>query len=300
MAYSLFLGTGPVGQLEIFSVLCKEAIKKGLPLENAVTESYLAMKEGIRQNVARGLNPFPGYGCGGEKFERSFATFHPLCLYAEYAKIAMPHLDYPVIAVEGERESFDSFCRIVESFGLSDKIMPENMKFVSSSYTDSRLQKGSITLPDVAGLVEEHSYPSLVAGSHFMSISAHWELEDYDGTSLHRKVPHRAITKVMGDETLLAFLEEGDLVFDEGIAYADAMCRALGEHNGFGKKSINGLREFEKLAGYFFNIADKRREFLVKVLPKEFLIKFDRMQGDYGQALVSVQPLARATNQKAL
>lgn len=296
MAYSLFLGTGPVGQLEIFSVLCREAITKGLPIENAITEGYLAMKEGIRQNVASGLNPFPGYGCGGEKFEQSFAAFHPLDLYAEYAKIAMPHLDYPVIAVEGERESFSSFCSIVESFGLSDKIVPKNMKFVSSSYTDSRLQKGSVILPDVAGLVEKQGYPSLVAGSHFMSISAHWELEDYGGTSLHRKVPHRAIAKLIGDETLLAFLEEGDLLFDEGIAYADAMCRAIGEHSGFGKKSINGLREFEKLAGYFFSIADKKREFLVKVLPKEFLAKYDRMQGDYGQALVSVQPLARAIN----
>ncbi|HII15956.1 MAG TPA: hypothetical protein HA362_06610 [Nanoarchaeota archaeon] len=289
MAYSLFLGTGPAGQLEIFSVLCKEAVKKGLPLENAVAESYHAMKEAVRQAAPTVLNPFPGYGSGRRKLEQNMAKFHPLSLYAEYARIAMPHLDYPVVAVEGNRESFDSFCAIVETLGLSDRIIPKNMKFVGSKYADSELQTEGKALPDVAGLVAERGFPSLVAGSHFLSISSHWRTEDYNGMGLHRKVPHRAITQLMGNDTLLAFLEEGDLIFDEGIAYADAMCSSLGKHEEFGRRSINGLREFERLAGYFFSIAGKRRQFSVKLFPKELLSNYDRMRGDCGQALVAVQ-----------
>ncbi len=301
MAYSLFLGTGPAGQLEIFSVLCKEYIIKGMPLEKAVNESYLAMKEAVGQVRARGFNPFPGYVTGGD-LEQSFAKFHPLSLYAEYARIAMPCLEYPIIAVEARPMAVESFCRLVETLELNDKIVPKNMALISCPYTESRWQAAGVTLPDVSGLIAEWGFPSLIAGSHFLSIGAHWCTETYSGMQVHRKIPHSALTPLMEDNAMLAFLEEGDLIFDEGVTYEAAICGKPEEQRGIaGNARRNGLHAFEWWAGTFFHSADAAgRKFRVEVMPKGFISEYDRKQADYGQVLVTVQALARATNQKAL
>jgi hypothetical protein len=100
--------------------------------------------------------------------------------------------------------------------------------------------------------------------------------------TVYRRIPHDMITSLFGGNTLLLFLEEGDLIFDEGIAYGNAL-------HANSDRNRNGLKEFEQFAAHFFHLSDKEnRNFKAEIFPKEYLAKYDRAKIDYGQVLVSV------------
>lgn len=100
MTYSLFLGSGPAGQIEFFSLFCKKAVERGTSLDTAVKESYSKIKKISKKILSNGLNPFPGYGSSENSFDETFSRFHPFELYKEYSILAIPNIAFPIIAID--------------------------------------------------------------------------------------------------------------------------------------------------------------------------------------------------------
>jgi len=289
MAYSLFLGSGPVGQLEIFSAECKRLFDGGESLENAISEGYeLAKKVSLEYGSKDHKRPFPGYRDLMLSDEENFEKFHPFEVYREYARQAVPNLSFPIIAVEGERDSYLDFSEIIREFDLSRFIVPQRMKF--RGYREVGLLRKcgynlDPSLPDVETLISQNSYPKVLAGSHFLSISMFSEFRNYDGLEAGTSIPHQAITQLMGDKTRLYFIEEGDLIFDEGLIYRNALKAENTRPN-----NQNGLLDFELFGGLFFQKGDyKNRSFQVDVFPRHLVQKYDRHKRDYGQVLVEAR-----------
>lgn len=284
MVYSLYLGSGPIGQIEIFSANCKKLIDLGSPLDKAVEDSYKLIKKlSLEQKPHRGVDPFTGYGNPADSTEETLSKFHPLEIYEEYARQIIPNLSFPLVAVEGKSESFQQFGQLVRRIGLEDLVIPKQMRFVGSSVMDYAANYDiDPNLPNVCDIIQERGSPQIISGAHFLSIAMFWGTESYDATSIDRKIPHQMIAALMGNNTKVLFLEEGDNIFDEGLTYRNTMGV---KSNG----TRNGLQDFEQFAAHFFHLADKeRREFTVEIFPKKYMVRYDRTKIDYGQVLVSV------------
>jgi hypothetical protein len=283
--YSLFLGSGPVGQLEIFSALFKTELDKGTTFGEAVGTSYEKMFR-IAQSMEKEfcINPFPGTGfCpddGKSHVRENLEKFHPLDLYKQYAAMVSSHLSLPILAVDGNEKYTRYLSHVVWQNHLEDIITSLAMVIPTGSpYLP--YHGVSRSLPEVSGLIESRGYPTLLSGAHFLTIAPNYHTEDHGLTKLVSHIPDN-ITSLMGDDTQLIFLEEGDLVYDQGRNYVHAL------DNPDGKES-NGLLDFEKHAARFFSLNDsQKRDFKVDIYPKKFLAEYDRDITDYGQVLVKV------------
>ncbi len=281
MNYSLFLGPGPVGPIEIFSALCKKTIDGGTDLDSAVSSNHKRIKEiAFRYLQTQNKNPFPGCGTSGD-FEKEFERCHPLSLYEEFSRLALPHMDLPIIVVEGEFSYYRNLCKVIDEANLENILIAKQMRF------EGRLKHPEssgvdMKIPNVNTLIDEKGFPSLIAGAHFLSIGVHHEKREYANLKIGGNIPHPAITSLIGDNTQLLFLEEGDLIYDEGTAYSKVFN---------GKKGlVNGLQEFRKWSPRILQLADEKgRSFNVDIFPEEYLSSYDRKQGDYGQVLVSIR-----------
>ena len=286
MSYSLFLGTGLVGQLEIFSGLCIRALRNGQPLEEAIASIYPRVKEIAREANTGDQNPFCGYGGGTGSFDSEFERFHPIELYQYFAKHVVPFLPTPLVCVDGNAASHSYFSRLISGLDLAGIIQPKRMNFKTKKEGNMKtFWDISEPVQSVLEFVNENGYPSFICGAHFLAISSHTMSEDYGGTHLYRKIPHHAVTEIMGNQTKALFIEEGDLIFDEGITY---FLHRYPQTDP--EKTENGIAYFQEHAATFFKLKDEHhRRFSTQVFPAEFLKNYNRRIRDFGQVLVSIR-----------
>ncbi len=282
MTYSLFLGSGPVGQLEIFTALCMVETRKGVSLERAVEQSYTIVKDLCWNEFQKGYseNPFPGYGSGvfnsSFHFERDFITFHPFSIYRAFAQAVIPKLNSPLICVEGNDDNYLRFTEIVKSLGLEKVIFPEHLRLPGSEFGGYQI---SDRLLPISKIIWERGYPRFIAGAHFLTISQHWNIQIVDGKKVYTQIPYAPIVSLMDNETEVFFLEEGALVNkeeEELAKWRDKM--RIGNHSS----------NFEGDAALIANLIDqKRRLFEFMVYPYNYRLR-DLIE-DEQQVLVSVR-----------
>jgi hypothetical protein len=205
---------------------------------------------------------FGGYGGNPDDFR----VFHPKNHYLHFARTIVPHIVLPLVAVEKDEAANACFSSLIKGCGLEKDVIPAVADFGS--------------LEDV---LVAHGTPAVLAGAHFLSIASHWDVASYGGRSLYRRVPHQGLTELIGDTTRVAFLEEGDLIYDEGREYASFLHK---------REGTNGIDSFEKYCPQLLHLADaKQRAFAVSVYPAEFTAKYDREAIDCGQVFVSMNVL---------
>jgi hypothetical protein len=179
MAYSLYLGSGSAGQIEIFSANCKKLVDLGAHVDNAIVDSYnLIKKLSITQALERESYPFNGYGTSDKSADEIFSKFHPFELYLEYGWQIVPTLAFPLVAIEGGSDSFRKFSGLVRLNGLDDLIIPRQMKFIGSSRLLQHSNCFNIdpNLPNVYDIVQEKGFPQVISGAHFLSIAVFMNL----------------------------------------------------------------------------------------------------------------------------
>ncbi|MFH1398553.1 MAG: hypothetical protein ABIG95_00395 [Candidatus Woesearchaeota archaeon] len=281
MAYSLFLGSGPVGQLEVFLALCKLAVDKGKGINAAIRDNYDLISR-ICTSKPREY-PFVGYGTEDRTPKELMDRFHPFGLYREMAFESIGKLAFPFYAVEGNQRYYVALKQLVGELGLGGLVKPVNFNFVCREEPCYPGITAEILPMDtfINDLIGQSGYPSVVACAHFLLIAQHSANREYGGKDIFTGLPHKQIASFMGDNTLLMFLEEGHFVYDEGVTYA----QVLGDDN-----LVNhGIWAFEKYAPQFFHLADgDHRKFDVRVYPKESISGYKREKADYGQILVVV------------
>jgi hypothetical protein len=196
-------------------------------------------------------------------------------------------MSLPIIAIEGETTSHEDFKELIEKLELSGEILPKQMKF-SGRPVEWGIGWYQVdpSLPEVNTLISQRGYPSIIAGSHFISIREFGSIGRYGEFEAHANIPHQAVTQLMGDKTHLFFIEEGDFIFDDGRSYRRAI-----KCENVRPSSRNGMLDFELFGGYFFQKGDeKNRNFEVNIFPRRFVQKYERYgSNSEEQVLVRVQ-----------
>jgi hypothetical protein len=286
MSYSLYLGTGPVGQIELFSALCKKKFDSKISLDEAIDSSYNEVKKiSLNFRNQTGENPFPGYGVRRNEFNQEFAKFHSFEVYEKYARLVVPHLVFPLIAVDGNKKSHNYFSNIVQENDLITEIVPMQMRLDVGDNNGHSTWNINEYLPEVKTLIDQKGFPSVIGGAHFMSIAAHITERDYGGIKFWHRIPWPSILSLMDDYTKIAFIEEGDFIFREGNQYRDVFL-----HKGFPESSLDekkNLESFELLTGKLIKLLDEdncERKF--NVFPKRFVGKYHETGGEEEQQLI--------------